>query len=108
MGKTVKTERSSEKRRRREEHVIRWKESGLTKAEYCRQNGIHPNVLTRWITKYAEKEERGHFVKVKTPLQRSEFKSEIEVTLPSGIRIRMEADIHPIAMREIVNAIKVL
>jgi transposase-like protein len=105
MNKQEIAVKTSKKKAYRAEHVKRWKESGLTKAEYGRRNGIHPNVLMRWVKKYAEEKDSGHFVKINPQILPRDYKSEVEIILPGGIRIRMESNIHPIAMREIVNAI---
>lgn len=109
MNKEERAVKAANKKAYRLEHVRRWEGSGLTKAEYCRQNGFHPNVLRRWIKQYSKdkgREGSGTFVKIRhQPLGRSEFGSDVEFILPSGIKIRMGSDMHPMAVREIVSAI---
>ena len=40
-------------------HVQAWKKSGVSQAEYCRQNGINNYQLGYWKKKFAGKEKHG-------------------------------------------------
>ncbi len=65
------------------EHVERQAASGLSVAEYCRQNGIRTNSFYNWKSK--TRKESG-FVRI-TPKS-----SKIELQLSNGIQICVEAD----------------
>jgi hypothetical protein len=60
-----------EKIRTREEwrnRVADWKESGLTREEYCRRNNLKTSKLVYWGNKLSEKKaETGGFVQVPMP-----------------------------------------
>jgi len=68
------------------ERVRDWQASGLTKTEYGRRNGIHPNVLSRWIARHSE-EEGCAFVRIE-PGSLAPDSGPLEIVLPDGIRIR--------------------
>ncbi len=40
----------------RQQHISNWKASGLSMAEYSRQNGISPGFLSTWVRRSKEKE----------------------------------------------------
>ena len=50
MKKTRAAERE-EKRRSWREHLDKWRASGCSQAEYCRQNGLRENQLSYWKRK---------------------------------------------------------
>jgi hypothetical protein len=39
----------------KEDHIDDWKSSGLSKTEYCRDNGIHYSTFQSWIRKGSPK-----------------------------------------------------
>jgi hypothetical protein len=63
----------------KEEHIANWESSGLSKAEYCKANGIHYNTFQSWIRK-----ERPKKVEWK-PVSIQEEKKNREVFLNYGI-----------------------
>jgi len=60
----IKTIRRPRRNRYSPEVVQDYKESGLSKNAYARQNGIHPNVLYRWIARYEEENQKDTFVRM--------------------------------------------
>ncbi len=39
----------------KEEHIVNWESSGLSKTEYCKANGIHYSTFQSWIRKISPK-----------------------------------------------------
>jgi transposase len=69
--------------------VKKFCESGLSKSEYARRNGIHANVLTRWIARYDEDINLGSFVRIGHLDGQALREHLLEIILPDGIRVRI-------------------
>lgn len=106
MDKDEKIFKRSRRNAYSAQHVKGWEESGLTKTEYGRRNGIHPNVLSRWIKRHAEEKDSGPFVRIDPQELSSDFKIRVELILPNGIIIRLGADMNTADVGDIVNAIR--
>ena len=106
--KITMTGKTPQRKSYRPAYVSHWEGSGLTKAEYCRRTGIHPNVLTRWIKKYALERKEGPFVKIEAHGISSDFSNAVEVILINGIKIRIAEGMQPAVLREILQAVREL
>ena len=69
-----------------EAEVQKWRESALTKKEFCQQHGIKESTFGYWITRSNEKRKRGFL-----PLSElsSGPTSPIEIIYPNGVRIKV-------------------
>jgi hypothetical protein len=97
--------RSAEQRR---ELINRYEVSGLGKAEFCRQNGIHLGTFCQWFSPGARSPKRRMrgpevmhppaFAEVRVAIAAS---APVEVDLPQGIRIRLrDAGLLAVVIRE--------
>jgi len=115
----------SKYRSRKEQETIyeAWKQSGLTKAEFCRQNNLHFRSLGRWLknlkkdkvdsdnanTKFISKPKGIKFLPINSPSinpnNNNHNKSFIEVTLPSGIgfKVHLSENITSTFLRELLK-----
>ena len=71
----------------------RWRESGLSKAAFCRENGIRPWQFHYWCRRLAEPEPLNDgFARV----QCAEFGGTgVRVRLPSGLTLELAPDFDP-------------
>ena len=70
-------------------HIARWKESGLTQAEYCRQNELRLHAFGYWKRKYAGNESEGpSFVALGAPTPPL-----IELRIHKGLRVEVRLNI---------------
>ena len=67
-------------------HINNWRASGLTQAEYCRQNALKPYMLTYWKKRVSVNQEVG-FVDI-TPAQPPPPPL-IEIKLYEGFRFKI-------------------
>jgi transposase-like protein len=82
-------------REEREQHIRGWQESGLSKTEYCRENGLKRSSFDRWFREHrgAEKSTDG-FIEIsvdrfKRREQTQSSECEIGVILTNGYRINV-------------------
>ena len=71
-----------------EAEVQKWRESTLTKKEFCQQQGIKESTFGYWIARSNEKRKRG-FLPLTDPASGST--SPIEIIYPNGIRVKVTA-----------------
>src|SRR5690625_6496189 len=70
--------------------VEQWKQSGITRKEFCRQADIKVGTFAYWVAKYKEDNQQsdpGGFVRVEASAQPA---SRVEITYPNGVMIRSE------------------
>ena len=105
MGKRDEKQRVWEVRRREREvrwqkHVTGWRQSGMSQAEYCRQQGLAPADMSWWKHELARRDnrrsadKRAKSVEIKpsfVPLQitHGPVRSECELTLSNGRCLRI-------------------
>ncbi len=71
-----------------EAEVQKWRESTLTKKEFCQQQGIKESTFGYWITRNNEKRKRGFLPLSELP---SGPASPIEIIYPNGVRIKVSS-----------------
>lgn len=71
-----------------EAEVHNWRESRLTKKEFCQQQGIKESTFGYWITCSNEKRKKGFLPLNELPSGQT---SPIEIIYPNGIRIKLAA-----------------
>src|SRR5690625_4232199 len=67
--------------------VEQWKQSGITRKEFCRQADIKVGTFAYWIAKYKRGEQQptpGGFVRVEASAQPA---CRVEITYPNGVKI---------------------
>ena len=71
-----------------EAEVQNWRQSGLTKKQFCQQRGIKESTFGYWITRSNEKRKRGFLPLSELPSGQT---SPIEIIYPNGARIKVAA-----------------
>ena len=72
-------------------HVYRQRESGLSIAKYCRQQGLALSSFSYWRAKAKNfsSQTTGTFTKIRLPkVQEPALRFDVEIELASGIRLR--------------------
>ena len=102
--------RSRRSKEEKFEWVELWCESGLSRAEFCRREGIPYGSFVRWIAQWIEQEEaKPEFVEVReaTPEagRNGEETGGIELVAPNGWRVRMGS---AVSKQELERVVEVL
>jgi len=71
-----------------ESEVQKWRQSTLTKKEFCQQQGIKESTFGYWITRSIEKSKRGFLALTELP---SGPTTPIEINYPNGVRLKVAA-----------------
>lgn len=71
-----------------EAEVQKWRESGLTKKQFCQQQGIKESTFGYWITRSNQKWKSGFLPLNELPSGQT---SAIEIIYPNGVRIKVAA-----------------
>lgn len=105
---TTSTEKRLENRRRCwREHVRKWKESGLTQAEYCRRNGINRRGLFYWKKRFVQCESEISLVEISLPPGCiTPGSSVLRVLVGDRHRIEIESGFDPVLLRQVVCALE--
>jgi hypothetical protein len=93
--------------------VERWKDSGLTAAEFAAEVGVNPRTLTYWkwhLRASARRDERhaqpaparADFVEVVAPMVAVEAPEPLEIVLADGLRIRVPVRFDETSLRRVV------
>ena len=99
--------------------VERWKESGLTAAQFATETGISRSSLSWWKWRLGADARKGAEVKVAKRQRRASrvspltfvelpapaLRESLEVVLPSGVRIRVPADFDASALARLVEVL---
>jgi len=72
------------------EIVKRHVASGLSKTEFCRQEGIAPNTFYNWQRRLRVREASGQFVQVAPAASGPVEGSGVEIKFPSGLILRIK------------------
>jgi hypothetical protein len=76
----------------RELHLEKWKKSGLTMSEYCRQNNMPLSKLSEWKRTLLQKPTKFKSIKLSSPISEAMIKSSniIEIIVDQRIKIRLQ------------------
>ena len=89
-------------------HVEKWQNSGLTQAEYCRQNNLREKSLTYWKGKMARTSEEIRFVPVPfvnpPPVSKG---SAIKVLVSERYVIEVVDGFTPSTLKQIIRVLEV-
>jgi len=97
---------TNETRAAKREHwkgvLDRWRESGLSKAAFCRENGVRPWQLQYWFQRLNEAgpDPTAAFASV-----HCNGGSGIRVRLPSGLTVEVEPDFDPATLVRLLAAV---
>ncbi len=78
-----------DQRARMKAEVARWRQSGLSQKEFCQQLGMKVGTFAYWVTRSNKIEKEKGFIPI-LPGQ-GVIASEIEVSYPNGVRIKVAA-----------------
>lgn len=77
----------------RQAHLRAWSASGMSRAAYCRAQGLKYSTFMSWCKAERQQdgssEVRGHFVVLPSEAVTNELGQVLEVHLPNGIRLRI-------------------
>ena len=92
------------------ELVEGWCESGLTRAEYCRREGLGYGRFLAWIAQWADRAEEKasvpEFVEVRAAggaLEGNPDQPAIELVAPNGWRVRLGSDFESGALQRVLE-----
>ena len=88
------------------EHIKKWKESGLSQATYCRQNGISRDAFN-WRKRRLEKSSNSRLTKV--PMQTvSEIihdDSALELSINGKLKVRVDRNFNPELLQRLLKTL---
>ena len=115
MGETIRQSGSFWR-----QHVERWRESGLSRGEYCARQGLSRRTFGWWAWRLARDDrgdaERGapRFLAIETEPSAPDAAvmtasapggPSIEIALPDGVAVRVGADVDVAALRRVLQAL---
>ena len=83
-----KKDRVMDQRTRMKAEVERWRQSGLTQKEFCKELGMKVATFAYWVSRSKEENKTG-FVRLR-PGQ-TDPASGIEITYPNGVRLKVSS-----------------
>ena len=85
-----------------EQHVVTWKGSKLSQAEYCRLNNLDKNLLSKWKRKILFKEDKQDLVEI--PMNNS-LDSFIDIIVNDSLKIKVDANFDPDILVKVLKVI---
>ena len=92
-------------------HIGRWKESGLSKATYCRRNGLAQHCFHYWFHKLERSAEAPPtVVPVSFPLQGPlpEHKPALSIKVGSRFEVTIQGDFHPPVLKKLIRTLEAM
>ena len=71
------------------EHIAAWRSSGLSRPEYCKQNGLKYPTFMRWFQLESEEKQDGKFI----ALSQLAPREQIVIQFPNGIRVEYQGQL---------------
>jgi len=102
MAEKTTRGRQKDKRKFWEEHVEKWRRSGITQAEYCRRHNLSTRLFTYWKRRMKRSAESVSFVRVKVVDATKKAEAWNEAGSSSGIVLCKDG--YRIEVREGFNA----
>ena len=93
------------------DHISRWKETNLSKAAYCRQNGLAQHCFHYWFHKLERSPEAPPtVVPVSFPLQDSphEHKQALSIKVGSRFEVTIQGDFHPPVLEKLIRTLEAM
>ena len=93
------------------EHISRWKGTNLSKAAYCRQNGLTKHCFHYWFHKLERSPEAPPtVVPVSFPLQDSphEHKQALSIKVGSRFEVTIQGDFHPPVLEKLIRTLEAM
>jgi hypothetical protein len=93
------------------DHVSRWKKTNLSKAEYCRQNGLAKHRFHYWFHKLERSAEAPPtVVPLSFPLQDPppEHTTVLSVKVGSRFEVTIQGDFHPPVLKKLIRTLEAL
>ena len=101
IGKTVE-----ERRTYWRERIAEQERSGISVQQFCKEKGVTEQSFYAW-RKRPRKQEAARFALVETPPARQHApRTELELVLVTGERLRIGADVDPSLLRRVLEALR--
>lgn len=99
-----------EKRRTWADHIENWKASGQSQVEYCQRHDLQYHRFTYWRQKHLRQaRSSSSIVEISLPVPQDDSSSPamcpIRILTPSGLRIEVDRDFDPVALRQIIHTV---
>lgn len=73
----------------RQSHVLKWKQSGLTMSDYCRQNTLSISSFSVWVHQYTSAQSPAFKPVISQGLQEKRQQNAIEIISGDRVKIRL-------------------
>jgi len=75
-------------------HIELWQQSKMPQKQYCIANNLAYHKFIYWLQKIREAQNPadGMFIPVKTKPSKSTFVTDVEITYPNGVRLRLSPE----------------
>ncbi len=104
--------RSAQKYRYWQEHLEHWRQSGLSQAEYCRQNGLTPRRWNYWKKSIARKIPGAGVsfvpVQLSSSLPVPVTKSNLSLFTSNGYKVEVGIGFDPITLKQLILTVQSL
>jgi hypothetical protein len=80
--------------------IEKWEASGLTKQEFCKQQGIAPSVFYYWYKKYKTQDNPTGFVPIK--IKTTTKADQLEIHYTNGVKLKLSSDVSPSLLRQYI------
>lgn len=98
-----------------QQHFNTWKRSGLSQAEYCRQNDLNRHRFGYWKRKLSKTENQVEFVMLPAnlpeqgvPCTQSEMSSSLHLTVDSRLSLEIQDRFSPETLKKVLQVLEVL
>jgi len=75
-------------------HIQAWQQSTISQKQYCIENNLAYHKFIYWLqkTREAQNPTDGMFIPVKPKPARRAFVTDVEITYPNGVRLRLSPE----------------
>ena len=75
-------------------HIQAWQQSKTSQKQYCIENNLAYHKFIYWLqkTREAQNPDDSMFIPVKTRPERRSFVTDVEITYPNGVRLRLSPE----------------
>ena len=90
-------------------HVEAWRESGLTQADYCRQQGLHPKTFSAWTRRELSMDKDAPLkliaVQVAPSVSAASAQASVMLRFPHGIQLELSTAVPPRWLAELLQCL---